>query len=271
MKTILRHLFASLLLWPGIALAQSSNGNIKVKITQEINGETKTFEGEYENEEQMKADPNYQEFIGSNPNFKFHFDDEADPMGNGFFFQLPDNGEPMIFPLDSTFVFKSMELEEFEKQMEAFRNQSGFSPFAPGFSWSFSDSLDEETDAMIMAFGSHNGHVRVLKKVEVKDVEGSEFGKKGTVTKTEQLQLSDLSFYPNPSNGRFTLRFKVPEQGELAIKIYSVEGKEVFSRFFDQFGGIFSEALDLTEQGQGIYLLEIRLDGGRLTKKIVVN
>lgn len=271
MNTILRHVMASLILWPGIVLAQNTNGNIKVKITQEINGETKTFEGEYENEEQMKSDPNYQEFTGTNPNFRFHFNDDVDPMGSGFFFQLPDNSEPMIFPFDSTFVFGSMEPEEFEKQMEELRNLHGFAPFAPGFSWTFSDSLDEEVDAMIQAFGSTNGQVRVLRRVEVKDVEGAEFGKKGAVAKTEQLQLNDLNFYPNPSNGRFTLRFKVPEQGELAIKIYNVEGKEVFSRFFDQFGGTFSEAIDLTEQGQGIYLLEIRLDNGRLTKKIVVN
>lgn len=282
MKTFLHYLLALCALMPLVAHSQSEEGKIKVKVTREINGEKKTFEAEYENEEQMKADPNYQEFVGSENNaFMFHFDDEdfgTLPNGKNFFFQLPDDFDEtlMAFPFDSAFAFTPKSEEELRAHLEELRKHHVFTlpPNAPGFSWFLSDSIAEAFDGAAHVFGfSADGQrqAHMIRKVEIKDLDGNEFGKKGAVSKNELLELEGLSFYPNPSDGKFRLRFKVPAQGELEIKIFNIDGREVFSRYFDQFGGTFTEMIDLTGQGSGIYLMEIRLDDNRLTKKIVVN
>ena len=86
------------------------------------------------------------------------------------------------------------------------------------------------------------------------------------------MKLNDLSFYPNPSrNGKIKVRFTTPEEGDLSIKVSNLDGREVFSRYFDRFSGIYSESIDLSGQKEGIYLLEIAQGKKRLVKKLVVN
>lgn len=95
--------------------------------------------------------------------------------------------------------------------------------------------------------------------------------KKGEVNKNSKLELEDLSFYPNPSTtGRFKVRFKVPQEKELSIKVFNLDGKEVYNRYFERFGGTYSESIDLSGQSEGIYLLEISQGDKRITKKIVI-
>ncbi|MEM6831375.1 MAG: hypothetical protein AAF551_12745, partial [Bacteroidota bacterium] len=65
-------------LFSAYAQGEENDGKITVEITKEINGEKKTFKGEYENEEQMKADPNYQEFAGDDHDFTFMLDRDSD-------------------------------------------------------------------------------------------------------------------------------------------------------------------------------------------------
>lgn len=265
------------LLTCGASLAQSDDeGKIVVEITKEVNGEKKTFKGEYNSAEEMRADPNYQEFAGDEGGFNIWFDDEMskdvflnlnqlkdqnqsffkffhddnEDAGQGFFFKHFDNDS-----VDGFFNFHldNMNMEEFKEQMKKF---------------------GEEMEMMMEGFHEDdNDQVKVFafKRVKVTDV-NDEFGKKGKVEDNYKLELEDLNFYPNPSsNGRFKVRFNVPQEGELSIKVSNLEGKEVFSRYFERFGGLYSEMIDLSGQNDGIYLLEISQGKKRLTKKIVIN
>ena len=76
-SSISKYLFGlSLVLLAGGLHAQKeeSQGKIHLKITKEIDGETRVFEGEYDNERQMQADPNYREFVGEEtPRPHFYF------------------------------------------------------------------------------------------------------------------------------------------------------------------------------------------------------
>ena len=101
---------------------------------------------------------------------------------------------------------------------------------------------------------------------------GDEFGKKGKVNESDLLELEDLTFYPNPSkNGKIKVRFSTPSENNLSIKVSNLEGKEVFSRYFESFSGRYAETIDLSGQKEGIYLLEISQGKKRLTKKLVVD
>ena len=70
---------------------------------------------------------------------------------------------------------------------------------------------------------------------------------------------------------RLLKNFTLPEEGELNIRISNLEGKEVFSRYFERFGGTYSEMIDLSDQKDGIYLLEIISGGNKEVKKIIIN
>lgn len=279
-KSTILFMVAALLL-SNYSLAQSEEeGKIKIEITKEINGEKKTFKGTYNSTEEMRADPQYQEFAGedqgvnfwfhgddddadisihldqlknhSGSAFKFfHSDDDDEQGGNRFFYKYFDSDND-----DASFNFDldEMDVEELKEKLE------GLGIEMEMFFNKFHDSDDKS-------------HVRVFafKQIKITDVDG-EFGKKGKVDDSNVLELEDLTFFPNPApNGQFKVRFNLPEEGELRIKVSNLEGKEVFSRYFERFGGTYSEQIDLSDQKDGIYLLEIAQGKKRITRKIVIN
>lgn len=245
-------------------------GKIVVKITKEVNGKKKTFEGEYNSTEEMQADETYQEFAGENEGFNFSFNG----IGNedlALFLNGVKNSSQAFFhsfqgnsAFDSTFFFNfsdgdstnnrffnlqldDMDLEEYREHMKQL-----------GIDMShLLNQFEEET--------------REIKRVKV-SVVGDEFGKKGKVQKGDQLALTSLRFNPNPSsNGRFKMQFELLEEGELAIRITNVQGKEILSRYFSRVGGLHTEMIDLSRQESGVYLLEISQGDKRMTKKIEID
>lgn len=270
---------------------------IKVKITKEIDGETKTLEKTYSSEEEMKADPEFREMTGENEfyfNFSgagtnamieieelkrhaeemakegkraysFHFSDEEEGEPNVFFFGENGEGE-FLQEFHEDFQWemeehKEMIHEQMKKIKEELENIN-------------EEELKEEMkklEDLLKEQHTKSFHIRIDKRVRVEDVDGDEFGKKGRVSDSNLLELDGLNFFPNPSDGRFRLRFKVPSEGPLDIKVFSLDGKEVYSRSFERFGGIYSEAVDLSDEEKGIYLMEISQGKKRLTKKIAIS
>ncbi|MEQ9401994.1 MAG: T9SS type A sorting domain-containing protein [Cyclobacteriaceae bacterium] len=254
------------------------DGKITIEITKEINGEKKTFKGEYENEEQMRADPNYQEFAGDDDSFNMWFGDSDHQDMMLHLDLLKDQAKTKLgfWFSDSTnsfFKHKDADSEDANIIFKLLDDSAG------GFSF-FRGPGEEEMKELhirlrsLMEGDDNESHVYVFstKKIKVTEVTGDEFGDKGEVSKNSKLELEDLTFYPNPStNGRFKVRFSVPEENELSIKVFNLEGKEVYNRYFERFGGMYSESIDLSGQSEGIYLLEIRQGSKRLTKKIVID
>lgn len=280
MKTKSTILLAIAFLFFGdLAKAQSNDeGKIVIEITKEVNGEKKTFKGEYNSTEEMRADPQYQEFAGEEQDFNFWFDndnradiflhldelknhhgsafrffhqgDEDSDDNNRFFFKNFDSNSSSGF---FNFHLDGMDIEEYQEKMKELGIDMEM----------LFEGLDDGNKSFAQAF--------VIKRIKITDVD-EEFGKKGKVDESNVLELDDLVFFPNPSsNGRVKVRFKLPEEGELSIKVSNLEGKEVFSRYFERFGGTYSEMIDLSGQKDGIYLLEIGQGKKRVTKKIVIN
>lgn len=251
--------------------AQKDEQKIVVEITKEINGEKKTFKGEYNSPEEMQADPNYQEFAGEEDrNFWFDagdndvvihldqmtdlqhsvfrfFDDEDD--AGGFFFHLDDDSSNLF-----DFKIADFDSDEFRQKMK----DLGIEMSERFHRFNFEDDEDK-------------GSVVDRKKIRVTDVE-DEFGKRGMVEKNNVLALEDLSFYPNPSsNGTFKIRFNTPKEAELTITVSNLDGKDVFNRYFESFSGQYAETIDLSGQKAGIYLLEIIQGKKKVAKKVIIN
>ena len=268
--------FCMAFLMGSMLMAQSKEeGKVIVEITKEVDGEKKTFKGEYDSTEEMYADPAYKEFAGEDDNYRFWFDrdrdediflhlDQSDSKTgiykyfygdddeeNHFFFKHLDDEDSVNGRFK--FHFGGEDMEEFSEKMA---------------------KMGEEMEIIIERLRDDDGDRRVEiirgKQIRITDVD-DEFGKKGNVEKRDELELDDLSFYPNPSReGKVKVRFRVPEEDELSIKVSNLQGKEVFSRYFEQFSGLYNETIDLSKQSEGIYLLEISQGKKRLTRKIVI-
>jgi len=85
----------------------------------------------------------------------------------------------------------------------------------------------------------------------------------------KQLKLQEVDYYPNPSEGQFTLRFtgkKVPTE----VKIIDMMGQEVYRENISDFGGSYNKQIDLSEKDAGVYILQVVQNDKSWSKKVVV-
>lgn len=86
----------------------------------------------------------------------------------------------------------------------------------------------------------------------------------GIKSLNEQVRID---VFPNPSMGRFTVRFsEMPAWGS-SIDIVDLSGKKVASRLVSQ----FSENFDLNSKSAGIYLVKMKLGSNEQIQKLIIN
>lgn len=118
----------------------------------------------------------------------------------------------------------------------------------------------------VMVFADKNF---VISELEAKDKENKEF--RSLIGKSKDLSLEELNYYPNPSDGRFRLRFKGIEGKELKISIFDFSGKEVYTEIIGNFTGRYDNDISISMQPKGVYLLQIKQDGKAQNKKLVID
>jgi len=83
-----------------------------------------------------------------------------------------------------------------------------------------------------------------------------------SVYTTENL---GLQFYPNPTEGIFTFKAKIP--GKHRIEVLSADGKVVFQATVS---GNISREIDLSESEKGLYFLRLTGPAGNTTEKLII-
>lgn len=80
-----------------------------------------------------------------------------------------------------------------------------------------------------------------------------------------------LQNYPNPFVGSTTIRYLLPEAGDVVIKIYNAQGQQValFSQQHDS-GGHFSVMIDARKYAGGIYFYTLEVEGHYDVKKMLL-
>jgi hypothetical protein len=88
----------------------------------------------------------------------------------------------------------------------------------------------------------------------------------GTLT-----NVQNLSLYPNPTGGKFSISFKA-ENGvkQMDVIVTNVTGQRIIEQSFNNVGLSFTKDFDLTGRASGVYFVEMRVDGQREIRKIVV-
>jgi len=84
--------------------------------------------------------------------------------------------------------------------------------------------------------------------------------------------LQNVALYPNPTtDGKFTVLSDAARAvSHMDVVVTTITGQQIVTRSFDNVGTHFSTQLDLSTQAKGIYFVEIRADGEKITKKLIV-
>lgn len=88
--------------------------------------------------------------------------------------------------------------------------------------------------------------------------------------KPSTLVLSNLVISPNPSSGKFEIRFQSKQKEEVALDILTQEGKTIYKDNLKSQNGFFEKEIDISEQPKGIYFVRLTQSGLTQVKKIVL-
>ncbi|HUI30539.1 MAG TPA: T9SS type A sorting domain-containing protein [Candidatus Acidoferrales bacterium] len=91
------------------------------------------------------------------------------------------------------------------------------------------------------------------------------------VPNTRPTRYALLQNYPNPFNPTTNIRYSVPQNGYVTLKIYNVLGQEVATLFSGvQHAGDYVATFDASRYASGIYFYRLQAGNTSLTKKMVL-
>ncbi|MBK9284078.1 MAG: T9SS type A sorting domain-containing protein [Sphingobacteriaceae bacterium] len=152
------------------------------------------------------------------------------------------------------------ELEKVMKEMNLKSDENGKHKVVIVKSTVDSDGKSEKRDVKI-----------IMHKVNISDADEKEAGKAGiTQLKDSQLEVDQLSFYPNPNNGKFQLKFNLKSKGDLNVQVVDTQGKEMYKETLKQFTGDYNKTIDLGNDAKGVYFIKVQQGKQAQLKKIVV-
>ncbi|HWR94190.1 MAG TPA: zinc-dependent metalloprotease family protein [Flavobacterium sp.] len=85
----------------------------------------------------------------------------------------------------------------------------------------------------------------------------------------EDFNLANFSLYPNPNKGSFNLKFESVTSNEIAVNVYDLRGRSVYTDKY-QNTGLFNQNITLNTIQPGIYILNVKDGDRQVDKKIVV-
>lgn len=112
----------------------------------------------------------------------------------------------------------------------------------------------------------------VIVKVDLNDASDEELKRMSTIViPNRQLVINDMNFYPNPTdNGKFNLSFNLKEHGDLDVRVYDINGKEVYTEHWPGFEGKYEKLIDLGNEAKGVYFVKVQQGGNAQVKKLIV-
>jgi len=83
-------------------------------------------------------------------------------------------------------------------------------------------------------------------------------------------ELELLSTYPNPAQSQAVVRYAVPENQDVAIRLYDTLGRQVRTVFRGKQEGRKKQQIDLSGLSSGVFFLRLRAEGATKTQKLTV-
>lgn len=120
--------------------------------------------------------------------------------------------------------------------------------------------------------GNKEVKVFVFKYANISDASSSDCKKAGIkeTSEKDKLVVNDLTCSPNPSNGKFNLKFRSDDKTTPEVVVRDINGKVVYTEKATTFDGNFDKEISLDGAAKGIYLVTITQGSKAVTKKLVV-
>ncbi len=134
----------------------------------------------------------------------------------------------------------------------------------------FSD-LEDKMD-IIEAIDARNAGKKFYPSITVYIKTYTEPVKVESTPNTNTILNAELKAYPNPSLGQFQFSLKMdePTSKQLSWQVFDVTGKKITEGKLNEFSGVTTQKLDLTNQGAGVYLLRVINDKQVMTERLIV-
>ncbi len=91
-----------------------------------------------------------------------------------------------------------------------------------------------------------------------------------TVGIDEMVNQNQLSVYPNPNDGNFTIEFNSANRSTYILEILNTIGQVIHKEDIKDFKGTYTKLLNMEERVSGIYTLSLSNNENRTMKKIIV-
>ncbi|MDB0062902.1 T9SS type A sorting domain-containing protein [Crocinitomicaceae bacterium] len=87
-----------------------------------------------------------------------------------------------------------------------------------------------------------------------------------------EINHIDATFkmYPNPATTQVALTFNLKNESDVAIRVIDMAGKVLASRAYDSMNGSSSINYNTSDLKPGIYMVEVTINGERLTRQLVI-
>lgn len=84
------------------------------------------------------------------------------------------------------------------------------------------------------------------------------------------LDVDKFYFYPNPNDGKFSVEFELENEADTKIRIFDLQGSEVYSEELPNFSGAYQREVNISNEAKGTYFIQISRDNKAVTKKLVL-
>ena len=130
--------------------------------------------------------------------------------------------------------------------------------------------IDDDTDSSNDKAVKETEYVRIKVRISEPTEAEKKLVEKAGVNNKNLLALDDFHFAPNPGSKQFDISFSSQEKGRVEVKIFDINGKEIYSETAKDFPGIYRKSVDLSGKTSGVYLLVISQNGKSFCRKIAV-
>jgi len=290
-----------------VSISTTPDGKVKLKVIKQVGNDETTFEKTYDSYDDIAEDPDLEKYgidlngfgVGGNrqPKFFFHNgpgmgfwddDDFGAPMeefrnrmkqfmdqdwgGNAFGFDFDDGFMDMDSIMkqfdfrndNGNFFFNGKQFEDLDSLRESLKGRFG--------NFMFDFDADENANSWRFSSRDEDDEVKVIsrKKLAIRPATVEDKMLAG-VDKSSPLVLRDISFYPNPSDGRFEMSLESDSDAAVEIIVLDENGSEVIKRNERPENGTCSFQIDLTKQEKGKYVLKVVQGKRALSKRLVLD
>ena len=90
-----------------------------------------------------------------------------------------------------------------------------------------------------------------------------------TTLSTNSYNLSNVSIYPNPSNGSINVRFETSSNDIVKIELFDLQGRRVYRSNHSSNQSLFDEPIATGKMANGIYILNVSQGNKSTTRRII--